>query len=458
VRKLPPASYLTLDANTRPDRAAPITYWSARQAAERGRATPFSGSLVEAVDALEQLLGDAVARRTIADVSLGALLSGGIDSTTIVALMQKMSSRPVKTFCIGFHEPKYNEATHAAAVARHLGTEHTELYVTPQDSLDLIPRLPDLYDEPFADSSQIPTFIVSRLARTQVTVALSGDGGDELFAGYSIYPRCLKQFEKWRHLPPSVRLALGTWMRRFATAPWFADGASPGHLRRGARQKYAAKLAKRALLMRGARPVEVLAGKRTNWDVSQDFVPGARPLPTVLDDETRWARVDDPLQAMQQVDIEGYLTDDILVKVDRASMGVALEVRCPLLDWRVVEFALRLPSSMRLGTGGGKLVLRNLLARHVPRQLTERPKAGFGLPITEWVRGPLRAWAESLLDQRQLRQDGILDAARVQRIWHQHLSGSHNHEQLLWSLLMFQAWRTHWRAGACSAEPKRATG
>jgi asparagine synthase (glutamine-hydrolysing) len=363
----------------------------------------------------------------------------------------------VKTFCIGFHEPKYNEATHAAAVARHLGTEHTELYVTPEDGLDLIPRLPELYDEPFADASQIPTFIVSRIARTYVTVALSGDGGDELFAGYNIYPRCLGQAGKWRYLPPEIRRGLARWMRRVATAPWLADSTLHG-ARRNGRQKYAAKLLKRAMLLRGATPVEVLAEKRANWDEPQDFVPGAHALPTVLSDEGRRARVDDPLQAMMQVDIEGYLTDDILVKIDRASMAVALEVRCPLLDWRVVEFALSLPSSMRLGAGGGKLVLRTLLARYVPRELTDRPKAGFGVPISQWVRGPLRDWAESLFDERRLREDGLLDAGNVQRVWRQHLSGSHNYEQLLWSLLMFQAWKARWLGRRASVEPLDAAG
>ena len=457
VRKLPPASYLVIDG-TRREQAVPVAYWSARTIAERGRQEPFQGSLAEAIDVLEELLRDAVRERMIADVDLGALLSGGIDSTTVVALMQSMSSRPVKTFCIGFHEPKYDEATHAAAIARHLGTEHTELYVTPEDSLDLIPRLPELYDEPFADPSQIPTLIVSRLARTRVTVALSGDGGDELFAGYNLYPRCLEQSGKWRYLPPRMRRGLARGMRRVATAPWLADPPQHGRVRHNARQKYAAKLSKRALLLHGASPVEVMAQKRANWDEPQDFVPGAHALPTVLSDEARWARVGDPLQAMMQVDIEGYLTDDILVKVDRASMAVALEVRCPLLDRRVLEFALSLPSSMRLGAGGGKLVLRALLARHVPRELTDRPKAGFGVPIARWVRGPLRDWVESLVDERRVREDGILDADNVQRVWRQHLSGSHNHERLLWSLLMFQAWKARWSPRRASLEQLRVAG
>jgi len=445
VRKLPPASFVTVHAGTRPEEAVPVSYWSARTAAEAGRRQPFAGSLEDAGDALESLLADAVGKRMIADVSLGALLSGGIDSTTVVALMQARSDRPVKTFCIGFHEAKYNEAGHAMAVARHLGTDHHELFVTPRDSLDLIPRLPDLYDEPFADPSQIPTFIVSKLARSQVTVALTGDGGDELFAGYNIYPRCLKQWEKWKRFPPGVRQRLAGWMRHAASRPWMADPSDDGpDPRRGRRQKYAAKLSKRAALLRGGSPVGMLAEKRGHWDRIAELVPGAHDVPCVLTDPGRWADVPDPLQAMLQVDMEGYMTDDILVKVDRASMAVALEVRCPLLDWRVVEFALTLPNELRIGAGGGKRVLRAVLARHVPPALTDRPKAGFGVPITQWVRGPLREWVESLLDERAMETAGLLDPRTVRRVWRQHLSGSHDHEQLLWSILMFQAWHARW--------------
>lgn len=447
VRKLPAASALVIGPETRPEDAQPVAYWSARTAAEAGRRQPFTGTLDEATDQLAALLRDAVEKRMVADVSLGALLSGGIDSTTVVALMQSLSDRPVRTFCIGFREPKYNEATHAAAIAAHLGTAHTELYVGPAESLDVIPRLPEIYDEPFADSSQIPTFIVSQLARTQVTVALSGDGGDELFAGYSAYQRCLQQWQRWRGIPAGPRRRLADWLRRAASAPLLADPpAAEAAPRRGLRQRYAAKLAKQAGLLRGASPVDMLADKRAHWHRPETLVQGARPLPDVLTDSLRHARVDDPLQAMQQVDIEGYLTDDILVKVDRASMAVALEVRCPLLDWRVADFALGLPSSMRLGPGGGKLVLRNLLSRMVPRPLFERPKAGFGVPIAEWLRGPLRDWADALLDPHRLREDGLFDPQMVGRIWRQHLAASHNHEQLLWSVLMFQAWADRWLA------------
>ena len=357
--------------------------------------------------------------------------------------MQAVATRPVKTFCIGFHESKLNEAEHAAAIARHLGTEHTELYLSAADALALVPRLPELYDEPFADPSQLPTFLVSRLAREQVTVALTGDGGDELFAGYSAYPRCLKQWGTWRKLPAGLRNSMADLVGGAAATPWLADGPSRGGARRV--RKLAAKLAGRTARMRGESPVAMLAAKRSACDRPQTLVPGGRALPTVLTDPALVAAVDDPLLAMQQVDVEGYLTDDILVKVDRASMAVALEVRCPLLDWRIVEFALSLPASMKLGPGGGKRVLRALLGRHVPQALWDRPKAGFGIPVAEWLRGPLRDWAEALLDEQCLRDGGLLAPSPVRRLWAQHQAGTHNHERLLWSLLMFQAWQARWR-------------
>lgn len=441
VRKLPPASFVVLRAGMTAAEARPVPYWSAREAAERGGRRPFTGSLEEATDELALLLTDAVDKRMIADVSLGALLSGGIDSTTVVALMQAVATRPVKTFCIGFNEAKLNEAAHAATIARHLGTEHSELYLTAEDSLALVPRLPELYDEPFADPSQIPTFLVSRLARGEVTVALSGDGGDELFAGYSAYSRCLEQWSRWSRLPAGLRDGIAS-LAQAAGASFSGDGVTSLGGKRA--RKLVAKLAGRAVRMRGATPVAMLADKRSACVQPEEFILGGRDLPTALTDAARVAAVDDPLLAMQQVDIEGYLVDDILVKVDRASMAVALEVRCPLLDWRIVEFALTLPPAMKMTSGGGKRVLRNLLARHVPPALWERPKAGFGIPVAAWLRGPLRDWAESLLDERRLREGGLLAPRPVRRIWEQHLAGTHNHERLLWALLMFQAWQARW--------------
>lgn len=444
VRKLPPASLLELTAGTNAAEAQPETYWSAREAAESGARHPFDGNLEEATDQLAILLSDAVGKRMVADVSLGALLSGGIDSTTVVAVMQALADRPTKTFCIGFHEAKVNEAEHAAAIARHLGTDHTELYLSPQDCLTLVPQIPQLFDEPFADPSQIPTFMVSRMAREHVTVALTGDGGDELFAGYTAYRRCLEQWESGRRLPAGMRQGLAQLARAFDT------GGSARFLGDGRARKVAAGIADRVVRMGGATPVAMLAAKRSAWDRPDLLVLGARDLPTVLTDGQRQADGLDPLKAMQQVDIEGYLVDDILVKVDRASMAVALEVRCPLLDWRIVAFALSLPSGMTFGPGGGKLVLRNLLRRSVPESLWQRPKAGFGLPVAEWLRGPLRDWAQALLDGRRLNQGGLLSSRAILRLWQQHLSRTHNHERILWALLMFQAWYEHWCTNAGS--------
>ena len=445
VRKLPPASFVVLHAGLGADAAPPTAYWSARQAAEDGARQPFSGSFEEATDALAGLLADAVGKRMIADVSLGALLSGGIDSTTVVALMQAATRRPVKTFCIGFHEAAMNEAEHAAAIARHLGTDHAELYLSAADALALVPRLPEIYDEPFADPSQLPTLLVSQLARQQVTVAVTGDGGDEMFAGYAAYPRCLQQWRRWRRIPARVRDGIAGAAGAAAAIPWLADGRSRGAAARRLR-KLAGKLAGRTARLRGATPVAMLAGKRTACEWPQLLVPGAHLLPTVLTDPARAAAVADPLLAMQQVDIEGYLTDDVLVKVDRASMAVALEVRSPLLDWRITEFALSLPAAMKLAPDGtGKRVLRAVLARHVPQALWDRPKAGFSVPIEAWLRGPLRDWAETLLEERLLQQGGLLAPAPVRRLWAQHQAGTHNHERVLWSLLIFQAWLLRWR-------------
>jgi len=445
IGKLPAGTFLTLTAPLATDEA-PAAYWCAREVAEQGEREPFTGSLTEATDVLEALLRDSVQRRMVADVSLGALLSGGIDSTTVTALMQAMSSRPVKTFSIGFHDPAYNEAEHALAIARHLGADHTELYVTPQDSLDVIPQLPLLYDEPFADASQIPTFIVSRLARSQVTVALSGDGGDELFAGYKDYLQALEQKSRLGIMPPSWRQTMAALLAMAARQGWRLFGPKPGDelSKLPGWRRFLGKLDKRMEHIAATGPVDLHGRRRARCRQAAEFVIGARAVPTALSDSGQWARVQDPLQAMLHLDFSTYLVDDILVKVDRASMGVALEVRSPLLDYRIVEFAWRLPLAMRMDPGGGKLILRRLLERYVPPTLTERPKAGFVVPVEVWLRGPLREWAESLLEPKRLRQEGFLQPEAVQRVWQQHLSGWRNHHMLLWHILMFQVWRETW--------------
>jgi asparagine synthase (glutamine-hydrolysing) len=444
IRQLPAGTMLTVGNDGEPGAAEPEVYWSAREIAVRGTRVPATMSLEQATDALEDVLRDAVACRMIADVSLGAFLSGGIDSSTVVALMQSVSSKPVQTFSIGFHEARYNEAAHAKAIARHLQTDHTELYVTPDECLEVIPQLPTLYDEPLADCSQIPTFLVSRLARSKVTVALSGDGGDELFGGYNDYAKNLRDWQRqltfWRHCPPAVRRRVAALLMHLGSHGWEMLGPTIGEKLR--------KLEKRGRRLEPSDSGAAMHARlRARIDPADQLVLGARPVPSGLTEPDGWADVADPLLGMMLVDFTTYMADDILTKVDRASMGVSLEVRCPLLDPRVVELAWSLPSSMRLGPKGCKQVLQNLLARHVPRAMFERPKQGFNIPIEEWLRGPLRDWAEALLDEHRLHQEGFFRPRAVRRIWEEHLSGQRPRTFVVWTLLTFQAWHEAWIAG-----------
>jgi asparagine synthase (glutamine-hydrolysing) len=427
INKLPPGMYLIIE----PDGSIgePISYWTARNAAESGAANPFEGTDGEAVDALDHLLKESVRLRMIADVPLGAFLSGGVDSSTVVSLMQSQSSRPVKTFSIGFWEQEYDEAQYAKAVAAHLGTEHTELYITPQTALDVIPRLPQLYDEPFSDSSQIPTFLVAQLARRSVTVSLSGDGGDELFAGYNRYAHFWKLWEARRRIPPILRqVSRGTLA---AILPGRGQGES----------SLIRKLRRAQQILAADSPGRVYHEMLSHWQSPMEVVRGGKEYPTTITDQSHWAKLPDFTHQMMYLDMATYLPDDILTKVDRASMGVSLEARVPLLDdHRVVEFAWRLPLNMKVRNGQTKWLLRQVLYRYVPPALIERPKMGFGVPIDHWLRGPLRDWAETLLDARRLQQEGFLNPEPVRRVWRDHLSGRANWQYLLWDVLMFQSW------------------
>ena len=432
IHKLPPGTLLQQSAGggVRVP-AEPRAYWSLSQVVRDGRAQPFEGTPEEAVEQLEELLRHAVHGQSIADVPLGALLSGGVDSSTIVALMQAQSSCPVRTFTIGFDEVNYQEAPHAAAVARVLGTQHTELQVTPREAMTVIPQLASMYDEPFGDSSAIPTHLVAQLARRQVTVCLSGDGGDELFAGYTRYQETADAWRLINRVPILVRRMLAGACRAVARrrplsgAGWRADRLATYLSARTARECYAAKT-----LQHFAVPVTVTQqkGAATAAELAAEAGPSGFH------------------EQMMYADTLSYLPDDILTKVDRAAMAVSLETRIPLLDHRVVEFAWRLPLHLKVRNGDSKWILKQVLYKYVPAALMQRRKSGFGVPVGEWVRGPLRDWAEELLAESRLRRDGVLHVAPVRERWSRHLARLSSEDDFIWQLLMLQAWLAEQRA------------
>lgn len=435
ARKLPPGHILVLRPGEDPLSAFPQPYWSVTEAFERGLRQPFTGTEQDAATELERLLLNATALRMVADVPLGAFLSGGIDSSLVAALMQAQSTRPVKTFSIGFTEEAYNEAPHARAVAAHLGCEHTERILSPRDLLNAVPLIPRHYDEPFADSSQIPTMLVCQIAREHVTVALSGDGGDELFNGYKRHLLLNALWRKLRAIPRPVRAVAGGLASLLPEAAYRLLGPMGPkiHWRLGALGAVNFEDFYRDLFSHFRKPCELVLGAHEPT--------GAFDLPPQL--LTR-AAGNDPLRRMGLLDHLLYLPDDILTKVDRASMAVGLETRCPLLDYRVVEFAAALPSGFKVHGGTGKMPLREVLYRHVPRALVDRPKMGFGIPIDLWLKNQLRDWCETLLDERALRAEGMLDVRLVRRIWTAYLGGERNWFPHLWDVLMYRAWRMEW--------------
>lgn len=432
IRKLLPGHILAVSSSA----TEPIVraWWSGADVATNGVAKPFGGSPEEAVDVLEKLLIDAVSQQMIADVPLGAFLSGGIDSSTVVALMQRQSPRPVRTFSIGFHEDTFNEARHAKAVAAHLGTEHTELYVTPAEALAVIPKLATLYSEPFADSSQIPTFLVSELARQHVTVSLSGDAGDELFCGYTRYQMTASLWRKVSRVPRPLRQLVAGLITFVPPQWWDSVGGFFSVSRAGD------KLHKGAALLGSRSVADLYRGMVSHWADPTSVVRGAREPETLLTGAASFLSGLSEVERMMALDMLSYLPDDILVKVDRAAMGVSLETRVPMLDHRVVEFAWSLPLAYKLRHGVTKWPLRQVLYRHVPRALIDRPKMGFGVPIDSWLRGPLRDWAESLISSERLAREGFFDPQPIRVKWEEHLSGRRNWQYLLWDVLVFQAW------------------
>lgn len=435
IHKLPAGHYVWLGPQGVEDKPAP--YW--KLPTNEGNAQHqhwVSASDDEIVTEAHARLCDAVGLQLMSDVPLGAFLSGGVDSSLIVSLMQAQSSKPVQTYTIGFDDERFNEAPYAAAIAQHLGTAHTEMFVTATDAEAVIPELMAIYDEPFADSSQIPTTLVSRLTRRHVTVALSGDGGDELFAGYPRYALAASLWRRIGRLPVGARrpMALGlqavspqTWDRLLAWLPAAQRQRISGRrIHRAARMLSCASLG------------ETYDRLMMQWQPEEQVVldaPASVPQP--------WPQVGTAIEQMRRRDLATYLPDDLMVKVDRAAMSISLETRAPLLDHRVVEFAFALPERALLRNGQGKWVLRQVLDRYVPRSLFERPKAGFSVPLDAWLRGPLRDWASTLLSPSRLRLQGLLDAARVERTWNQHLAGTADHSTLLWTVLMFQAWIDH---------------
>jgi asparagine synthase (glutamine-hydrolysing) len=424
VYKLSPGHVLTLPEPGTHVSAKP--YWSAKNVVEQGRQHRIPGDIEKAADEVETLLADSVRMRMLADVPVGAFLSGGIDSSLIVALMQAQATSRVKTFTVGFTEVSHNEAHYAEQIAQHLGTEHTALRLSPTDAHKIIPQLPTIFDEPFADPSQIPTYLVSQLARQAVTVSLSGDGGDELFGGYREYVLGTRRWRVLRHLSPTVRRVI-------------SRGVKAGTVRADRRVR------RLDSLLEVTSPEAMHRYHASQWMWPGDLVLGAREPATAFTDPAVYADALSDTERMMYTDLVTYLPEDILTKLDRASMAVSLEARVPFLDYRLVELAWRLPLDFKIHRGQGKRLLRSILARHVPARLFDRPKMGFGLPLGDWLCGPLRPWAEELLDATELREGGVFHEAPIRQAWTEHLQRKRNRAVELWGILMFQAWQQRWR-------------
>jgi asparagine synthase (glutamine-hydrolysing) len=444
IRKLPPASLLQYSEGEIKIKS----YWSLRSCVMRALSEPFCGSGEDACDELDRLLRDAVKLRMHSDVPLGAFLSGGIDSSVLVALMQAQTASPVRTFSIGFCNPAYDEAPDARAIAQHLGTDHTELYVTPDQAIGVVSSLPEIYDEPFADSSQIPTLLVSQLTRRHVTVSLSGDGGDEIFGGYNRYTWGGRLWNCFAHVPRSLRGVLADGVSAITPRAWDAAfaHARPVLPRNWNQRMPGYKLHKLADLLRSADPLNMYTKMVSHWFNPELVVWGteARQPLHLVDDHSLALRNFE--QLAMYLDAITYLPNDILVKLDRATMAVSLEGRIPYLDPRVVEFAWSLPQTMKVQPNEGKWILRQVLHRYVPKKLVDRPKMGFGIPLDSWLRGPMRDWAETLLDPHRLQQEGFFNPEPIHKKWNQYISGRGAWQYHLWDILMFQHWLEHQRS------------
>lgn len=437
IGKLPQATYLTIKLGQTD--VEPEPYWSLAEVAESGQRMPFAGSEAEAVQALHAVLDQSIRGQMLADVPLGALLSGGIDSSMVVALMQSQSSRPVKTYSIGFHEKQFDESGYARDVASHLGTDHTELFMSASDVLNAVPLMPGMYDEPFADSSQLPTSLVMALARKHVTVALSGDGGDELFGGYNRYLMAPKIWQMMKLLPLPARGTLGKLLQRIPPERWDQLTRPVARLiKQNMIGNKVHNLSKRLIDVKSFD--ELIVSLTSEWNQQDAAVLNAAQAGSLANQPGRWPDIVDPASRIMFVDAMTYMPDDILVKVDRAAMAVSLETRAPFLDHRVAEMAWTLPISMKIRHGAGKQVLRQVLYQYVPQALIDRPKMGFAIPLDRWLRAELRDWAEDLLSPERLTREGFFDVDMIREAWQAHLSGAKNYGYRLWSVLMFQAW------------------